>query len=339
MSDLRALPKIELHRHLEGSVRLDTALELARRAGVDLPAHSPEALRGALQVLAPMDSLEQVLSVFGYIGRLFVDTDAVERLAYEAVIDAADDGVVLLELRFSPDYMAGAAGLRWDAMTEAVQAGVARARAERDIEVGLIGIVSRSLGVDSARRTVEWARRWRDALVGFDLADDEVGWPSHLFTEVLAPVHELGLGLTVHTGEACGPSYVWDTLRALRPARLGHGVAVAADPDLVAAVRDAGVAIEVCPTSNHRTRAVPSLAAHPAHALFAAGVRISINTDDPGLFDLTPTGELEVARAHMGFSAAELLTVQRQALDASFLPAEIKAAVAARHFPAPLRVT
>lgn len=339
MTDLRALPKVELHRHLEGSVRLGTALELARRAGVDLPAHSPEALRGALQVLAPMDSLEQVLSVFGYIGRLFVDDAAVERLAYEAVIDAADDGVVLLELRFSPDYMAGAAGLDWDAMTEAVQAGVARARAERDIAVGLIGIVSRSLGVASAQRTVAWARRWRDALVGFDLADDEVGWPSHLFTEVLAPVHELGLGLTVHSGEACGPSYVWDTLRALRPARLGHGVAVAADPELVAAVRDADVAIEVCPTSNLRTRAVPSLAAHPARALFGQGVQISINTDDPGLFDLTPTGELEVARDHMGFSEAELRAVQAQSLAASFLPAEIKAGVAARHFRATGRVT
>lgn len=322
---LRDLPKVELHRHLEGSVRPQTALELARRHGLPLPTGSLEELTRALQVLAPLDSLEQVLRVFDHLARLFVDLDAVERLAFEAVEDAALDGVRLLELRFSPDYMARGAALPWDGLVQAIAAGVARAQAQAPIAVGLVIIASRSLGVESARRTAEHAARWAHALVGFDLADDELGWPSHRFVEALAPLRGTGLGLTVHSGEAGGPEFVWDTLRSLSPQRLGHGVAVGADPALVAEVRDRGVCIEVCPTSNLRTRAVPSLAEHPARRLLAAGVRLGLNTDDPGLFDLTLSGELALAQAAMGFTRAELVQVQQLALEASFLPEAQKA--------------
>lgn len=332
--NLHTMPKVELHRHLEGSIRLPTAFALARQAGVDLPASSPEALRGALQVLEPMRDLAAVLAVFDLIGRLFVRAEIVERLAYEVVSDAAADHIKLLELRYSPDYMARHAGLDWDAMTEALLRGVDRAAHEHGVAVGLISIVSRSLGVDSARRTMDYARRWRSALVGFDLADDEASWPSSRFQEALEPLGALGLPLTVHSGEATGPEHVWDTLTALSPRRLGHGVAVGADGALIDEVRRRGVAIEVCPTSNLRTRAVPSLAEHPAHALWRAGVPISINTDDPGLFDLTLTGELEVARDHMGFTEAELLDVQRAALGSSFLETGTREALFARHFAA-----
>lgn len=318
------IPKVELHRHLEGSVRPETALELARTYGLPLPSTSLRELSGALQVLAPMDGLEQVLGVFDHIARLFASLEVVERLAYEVVLDAARDKIRLLELRFSPDYMARGADLPWDGLMEAVLSGVRRAQGEQNIVVGLVMIASRSLGVDSARRTAEHAARWAHALVGFDLADDEARWPSRLFVEALAPLRGLGLGLTVHSGEACGPEYVWDTLRSLKPQRLGHGVAVGADPALIAEVKRLGVTIEVCPTSNLRTRAVPSLAQHPARLLMDAGVSICLNTDDPGLFDLTLSGELAVAQHEMGFDEARLRRVQELALAASFVPEDQK---------------
>lgn len=334
--DLHKMPKVELHRHLEGSIRLPTAFALARAAGVNLPASSPEALRAALCVLEPMDSLEHVLAVFDLIGRLFVSEAIVERLAYEVVSDAAQDNIRLLELRYSPDYMSRHAGLDWDRMTEALVRGVDRASAEHDVAVGLISIVSRSLGVESARKTMAYASRWRSALVGFDLADDEASWPSHLFEQELSQLPSLDLKLTVHSGEACGPEYVWDTLRSLSPRRLGHGVAVAADPALVEEVRRRGVAIEVCPTSNVRTRAVPSFSAHPARALLSAGVPISLNTDDPGLFDVTLSSELEVAVQSMGFTIEEVQKLQLSALASSFLPEPRKSAVFQRHFASTL---
>lgn len=325
--DLHRMPKVELHRHLEGSVRLPTAFALAEAAHLALPASSPEALRRALCVLEPMDDLAAVLAVFDLIGRLFVSTDVVERLAYEVVCDAAAENIRLLELRYSPDYMSRRAGLDWDHMTEAILRGVARATAEHDIVVGLIAIVSRSLGLVSARRTVDYALRWGDALVGFDLADDEVSWPSGLFREELARLEGAGLGLTVHSGEASGPAHVWETLRALSPRRLGHGVAVGADPALVQEVLRRGVAIEVCPTSNLRTRAVPSLREHPARALFQAGVPLCFNTDDPGLFDVTLTEELRLAHEEMGFTLDELQRIQRGAIFLSFLTDAQKATI------------
>ena len=330
--NLHTLPKVELHRHLEGSIRLSTAFDLAREAHLPLPARNPEDLRPLLQVLEPMESLGQVLAVFDHIAKLFTSEVLVERLAYEVVCDAASDAIRLLELRFSPDYMARPAGLSWDRLTESILRGIDRASREHDITVGLIAIVSRNLGVESAERTMDYARRWRSALVGFDLADDEVSWPSRLFADALRPLRELGLGLTVHSGEATGPEFVNDTLEALAPRRLGHGVAVARDEALIERVVREKITIEACPTSNLRTRAVPSLEAHPAKTLLDRGVCVTLNTDDPGLFDLTLTGELEVARTRMGFTDEDLVQVQRNALEASFLPAAAKRAAAVRWF-------
>lgn len=323
--NLITLPKVELHRHLEGSVRPQTALELARRYRLPLPTQDPAQLSAALQVLAPMDSLAQVLGVFDHIARLFADLEVVERLAQEVVVDAALDGVQLLELRFSPDYMARGAGLPWEGLLEAIQAGVARAQATHPIAVGLVVIASRSLGVESAHHTARFAARHADAVVGFDLADDELSWPSRRFVQALAPLQGLGLGLTVHSGEAGGPEYVWDTLRSLAPQRLGHGVAVGSDPALAAEVRARGVTLEMCPTSNVRTRAVPSFAEHPAWRLAQEGLRVTLSTDDPGLFDLTLSGELALAGQAMGFTPAALVQAQRTALEASFLPEVHKA--------------
>ncbi len=330
---LHTLPKIELHRHLAGSIRLETAFEMAHEAHLPVPARSPADLSAHLQVLQPMDDLSQVLKVFEFIARLFTREDHVERIAREVILDAAREHIKLLELRFSPDYLARSAGLSWDRLTEHLLEGVDKGRQEAgDIEVGLIAIVSRNLGVASAEKTANYASRWQDVLCGFDLADDERAWPSHKFARALAPLEALGLPLTVHSGEATGPEFVRDTLESLHPRRLGHGIAVAQDETMIEQVVRDRVAIEACPTSNVRTRSVPSFEAHPAKQLLDRGVLVTLNTDDPGLFDLTLTGELEVARERMGFSDEDLLKAQHNALQASFLPLEVRQAVADRYF-------
>ena len=330
---IHALPKVELHRHLAGSIRLETAFDLAKEAHLPVPARSPQDLSAHLQVLEPMDDLGEVLEVFQFIAKLFTREDHIKRIAREVVLDAARENIKLLELRFSPDYLAHSAGLSWDRLTGYLLEGVEKGREEAgDIEVGLIAIVSRNLGVESAEKTADYALRWKDVLCGFDLADDERAWPSRMFVAALQPLEALGLPLTVHSGEATGPEYVKDTLESLRPRRLGHGIAVAADDALVEQVIRDQVAIEACPTSNVRTRSVPSFEAHPAKRLLDRGVRVTLNTDDPGLFDLTLTGELEVARESMGFTDDDLRTVQHHALRASFLPLEVRQTVADRYF-------
>jgi len=329
--DLRALPKVELHRHLEGSIRLQTIIDLYREAGHPLAARTPEELAPEAQVLRPMGSLAEVLTYFRVAQEAFRDYAAVERIALEAVEDLANDNVRLAELRFSPDFLGRPFGLDWDRAMEAILAGVERAR-DLDVAVGLIAIVSRSYGIESAERTVEFALRHCDHLVGFDLADDEIDHPPAIFTRVLAPLRDAGIPLTAHYGEAAGPEYPLEAIQALGVKRLGHGVSVAWDPAVTALVIDRGVALEMCPTSNERTNAVPSLDHHPARRLLQEGALVTINTDDPGLFGIDLTHELSVATDVLGFDESELRRVTANALEASFLPEAVKADVRRRHF-------
>lgn len=329
--DLRSLPKVDLHRHLEGTIRLQTIIDLSREAGEPLAAGTPEELAPQAQVLRPMSSLAEVLTYFRIAQEAFRDYAAVERIAFEAVEDLANDDVRLAELRFSPDFMCRPHELEWSGAMEAILAGIDRAR-DLDVTVGLIAIVSRSYGIESAERTVDFALRHRQHLVGFDLADDEVDFPPAVFAGVLAPVREAGIPLTAHYGEAAGPEYPREAVEVLGVRRLGHGVSVARDPEVTALVIEREVALEMCPTSNERTNAVPSLAEHPARRLLREGARVTINTDDPGLFGIDLTHELEVATGALGFEEDDLRRVTANAIEASFLPDDVKAGVRKRHF-------
>jgi adenosine deaminase len=330
--DLKAAPKVDLHRHLEGAIRLQTLIDLYREAGEPLPEATPEELAPRAQVLAPMDGLEAVLAFFGIAQGAFRDPDAAERIAYEAVEDLAIDHVRLAELRFSPEFLCAPHGLDWDDAFAAIVRGVDRAGREHDVTVGLIAIVSRTYGMASAERTVAFALRHRERLVGFDLADEERSYPPSMFVDVLAPLRDAGLPLTAHYGEATGPQFPREAIEALGVRRLGHGVSVADDPSVIALARDRGVALEMCPTSNHRTRAVARLADHPARRLLEQDVPVTINSDDPGLFGIDLTHELEVCRTELGFADEELRRVTENALDASFVDPAAKSAARARHF-------
>jgi adenosine deaminase len=328
--DLRSLPKVELHRHLEGAIRLQTIIDLYREAGQQLAARTPEELAPEAQVLRPMSSLTEVLTYFRVAQEAFRDYGAVERIAFEAVEDLATDSVRLAEIRFSPEFLCKPFELDWDRALEAILAGVDRA-GDLDVAVGLIAIVSRSYGIESAERTVQFALRNREHLVGFDLADDELHHPAAMFADVLAPLREAGIPLTAHYGEAGGPEYPREAVQALGVSRLGHGVSVAWDPAVTELVVDRGVALEMCPTSNERTNAV-SLEHHPARRLLQEGARVTINTDDPGLFGIDLTHELSVAADVLGFDDNELKRITTNALEASFLPEAVKADVRQRHF-------
>jgi len=321
------VPSIELHRHLEGSLRIQSLLELAIQNETPLPTTDPTALAKIAQVLEPMDSLDAVLAAFDLFQNAFQTLPAVQRLTYEAVVDAALDGVRLLELRFSPAFMAQPAGLDWDAMMASVLAGVQQAQGEHPIAVGLIAIVSRIYGPESARETAAFAANWRKDLVGFDLADVEEHWPARDFAAAIEPVHKAGLPVTVHSGENTGAEHIRDSLDWLHARRIGHGVSLIQDPALMRRCADEGILIEACPTSNVRTRAVPSLEEHPALALLRAGVPVSINSDDPGLFDIRLSGELRLAQSHMGFGEADIQDALRCAFQASFLDQERKDSV------------
>ena len=330
--DLRSTPKVDLHRHLEGAIRLGTVIDLMREAGVPLPEETAEELAPRAQVLERMDSLESVLARFDIAQRAFTTPDACERIAYEAVEDLARDEVRLAELRFSPHFLCEPHGLDWDDAFAAIVRGVEAGAREHDVAVGLIAIASRNYGIESAERTADFALRHRDDLVAFDLAGDERAFPPSMYVDVVAPIRDAGLSLTTHYGESTGPAFPREAIEALGTQRLGHGVGVAADPEVVALVRDRRVTLEMCPTSNHRTNAVRRLAEHPARRLLDEDVPVTINTDNPGMFAVDLTGELEVCVRDLGFTDDDIRQVTRNAIDASFLDPDRRADVVRRHF-------
>ena len=330
-TDLRTLAKVDLHRHLEGCVRLDTVIDLARQHGAELPAWTPEELAPFALCTEPVGSLEEALARFAIFQQSFRSYAAATRIASEAVEDLAADHVHLAELRFSPDFLCSPAGLDWDGALEAILEGLAVAE-DLDVTVGLIAIASRDFGEDSARRTVDWALRHRERLVGFDVAGPEVGYRPGTFADVLRPIADAGLGLTVHYGESGPPDYPREAIEALRPARLGHGVSVAWDPEVTALARDTAVALEMCPTSNWLTGAVARREDHPSLRLLLEGVRVTLNTDNPGLMAIDLTNEYEVARDRIGFGRDDLARATANAIEASFLPQDAKDGARARHF-------
>ena len=330
--DLKTAAKVDLHRHLEGAIRLQTLIDLYREAGAPLPEATPADLAPRAQVLEPMKSLEEVLSRFTVAQGAFWDEAAAERIAYEAVEDLAADNVRLAELRFSPEFLCEPHALDWDLAMAAIVRGVERASGDHDVAVGLIAIASRNYGIGSAERTMAFALRHREHLVAFDLAGDERAYPPSLYLDVIAELDGSGLALTTHYGESGGPEFPRKAVEALGSMRLGHGVSVAWDPDVTALVRERGVTLEMCPTSNRRTEAVSHLEDHPARRLLDQDVSVTINTDNPGLFAIDLTHELEGCRGRLGFSDDDLRRVTANALDASFLDKPTKAAVRERHF-------
>ena len=331
--DLRALSKVDLHRHLEGAIRLQTVFELSREAGVQLPADTVEDLARYALVRTPVESLEEALGAFAITQHAVRTYDAVRRITVEAIEDLAAEHVRLAELRFSPHFLCEPGGLHWDGAMEAIVEGREQALADgHDVAVGFIAIFSRDYGMESAERTVAFALRHRERLVGFDIAGPELGFPPAMYAGVLEPLRDSALGLTVHYGESGPPEYPREAVHVLHPARLGHGLSVAADPEVVRLVAEAGVTLEMCPTSNWLTRGVPAVADHPARRLLREGVAVTLNTDDPGLMGIDLTHELQAARGEIGFTDEDLAAVTRNALEASFLPQDVKGALRARHF-------
>ena len=271
------------------------------------------------------------LDAFDLFQQTFLTEEAVERIAFEAVEDAANDGIELVELRFSPDFMARPANLDWDRMMEAMLRGIRRGKAATDVIVGLIAIVSRSFGMQSAHDTAAFAVNWRHELAGFDLADTEDAVPARELARAIEPVHKAGIPLTVHSGENTPASHIRESIDILGARRIGHGVSLIDDTPLMDQCIRQGVHIEACPTSNLRTHAVPSLAMHPALTLLQRGVSVSINSDDPGLFGITLSHEFGIAREELGFQEADLRNATRCALEASFVPEADKARYRARH--------
>jgi adenosine deaminase len=329
-AQLHALPKVELHRHLEGSLRLQTLAEIARVHGIDLPSYDIEYLRPFVTVANEQPDFYRFLEKFRLLRRFYPTQETVERIAYEAVADAAADNIKYLELRFNPLAQARVQGFSLDEVTRWVCGAVARAQGEHDIRVGLIVQIPRDEEMDTAWEIAGIAAAHRDdGIVGLDLAGDEVRYPAGAFAEVFRWARGEGLQVTVHAGEASGAHSVWEAIELLGAQRIGHGIRAIEDSHVVHLVREREVTLEICPTSNLQTGAVRRFAQHPLADLLALDLRVTINTDDPSISDTTLTDEYVVTMLAMGMSLARIKRAIVTAAEGAFLPPEEKEQLAA----------
>ncbi|MEJ2211757.1 MAG: adenosine deaminase, partial [Anaerolineae bacterium] len=278
------LPLIDLHRHLDGNVRLETILDLGRAHNLPLPARDLEGLRPHVQVMGTPDSPATTPGVMAFIAKfrwmteVLVDYDACRRVAYENVEDAHGEGIDYVELRFSPWFMAETHGLDPAGVVEAVVDGVQAGARAYDQRVNLIGIISRTYGPEAGQRELAALLSQREQIVALDLAGDEANWPGELFIDHVRRARDAGWHVTIHAGESAGPQSIWQALGELGAERIGHGVAAAQDPALMVYLAEHRVGVESCLTSNVQTSTVESYAAHPARLFLEQGMLVTLNT-------------------------------------------------------------
>jgi adenosine deaminase/aminodeoxyfutalosine deaminase len=313
---IAGLPKAELHVHHVGSASPRIVAELAaRHAGTTPVPADPELLADYFV----FSDFAHFVTVYLSVVDLIRDAEDIWTLTYEIGRELAAQQVRYTELTLTP-YSSIARGIPAEAYCEAVEDARRRARTDHGVDFRWCFDIPGEAGVPAADVTLEVATKHRpDGLVSFGLGGPEIGVPREQFAPHFRAAIAEGLHSVPHAGESTGPQTIWDALTHLGAERIGHGIAAAQDPRLLEHLRDAGIPLEVCPTSNVCTRSVPSLAEHPLPALVAAGVQVTINSDDPPMFSTTLNHEYEVAAELLGLDAAGVVDLAKAGVRASFL--------------------
>jgi len=325
---LRRWPKAELHVHLDGALRPLTMLELARQQGVRLPADTPEALAKAMLV-RDAKNLEEYLEKYSITLSVLQSAAALERVAYEFVIDKAAENVRYVEVRYSP--LLHRPALTLAQAIEAPLAGIRRAAAETGTKVGLIVCAMRTRPPSESLELARVAAEYQSAgVTAFDLAGAERGFPArdHRVAFEYAAAH--GMACTCHAGEGDGPHSIQQALHEVGAQRIGHGTRLGEDPALLDEVIARKIPLEMCLTSNVHTHVVPSVAEHPFKRYLQQGVVVTLNTDGPLTDGITLTDEYFQAHALLGLSADDLARVVLNTCESAFLPEFEKVALVSR---------
>jgi adenosine deaminase len=314
-----SIPLIDLHHHLDGSVRLETILELGLKHNLPLPAKTLGGLRPFVQVSDPQPGVMVFIDKFKWMVGVLVDYDACRRVAYENVEDAAREGIDYIELRYSPWFMAEANGLNPQGVVEAVTDGVRAGERQFGIRANQIGILSRHYGPEIAYKELDALLSCRDEITALDLAGDEGNFPGEWFVDHFKKAREAGWHITVHAGEIAGPASIWQAIRGLGAERIGHAVHAVENPELMAYLLDHRIGVECCLTSNVQTSTVKDYPSHPLRQFLEAGLLATLNTDDPGISAIDLHYEYEVAAPAAGLSTEHIKQAQKNALEIAFL--------------------
>jgi len=316
----QALPKADLHVHLDGSLRLGTILALAAEQGATLPASTPEGLADAIGCGRQFGSLVEYLRGFAITLEVLQTEDALERVAFELAEDAHQENVRYMEVRYSP-MLHTRRGLKLTAVVEAVLEGLARATRTYGIQSNVILCGIRNISPQHSYEMAELAVAYKGrGVVGFDLAGAEADNPAKDHREAFQLVRDNNINCTIHAGEAYGPPSIAQAIHVCGAHRIGHGVRLVENGDLLHYVNDHRIPLECCPSSNVQTGAVRNLAAHPLKLYFDLGVRVTINTDNRLITDTTVSKELFLVHTRMGVPFRDVKSMVLAGFKSSFLP-------------------
>lgn len=322
---LKRLPKTDLHCHLDGSLRLDTVLDLARQQKVKLPTFDRGELFGLLYAGEHVESLDDYLRAFDITLSVLQQEHALERVAYELAVDAHAENVRYIEVRYSP-LLHVREGLRPSQVVEAVLRGLRTAKRELGIRYGVILCAIRSLPPEQSLRIAELCVAFKNrGVVGFDLAGSEINFPAKVHRAAFQLVIDNNINCTAHAGESFGPDSVHQAIHKCGAHRIGHGTRLVESGDLLNFVNDHRIPLEVCPSSNVQTRAAASWAAHPVDFFVDYGLRVTINTDNRLMSDTTVTKELHLCHKYFGWSLATIKEIIISGFKSAFMPYREKA--------------
>ncbi len=312
---IRALPKVEQHVHIVGSTRPETLLWLLKEGGLKKPFETVKDVRRFFQYR----DFPHFITIYKTVFRCITREDQFERITYEMLEDEARCNVRYVEASLSaPDHVRE--GLDYELMLDAINRGVHHAHRDFGIQCNLRIDLVRNYGPDVGMQVLDWIENKSDNIVSIDIGGSEEKFPPKPFARVYQRAKEMSLHLVAHAGEAAGPESIWDAINYLKVERIGHGVTASRDPELIDYLLKRDITIEMCPTSNLRTGVVPSLQKHPIRTFFDRCIKVTVNTDDPSMFNTDMNNEYLQLHRQLNFTVSELFKLTLNALNSSFLP-------------------
>lgn len=324
MTNLKDLPKIELHCHLDGSVRPSTVLELAQKNGITLPTYNLEELKTYLQVPDDCPSLKVYLERFALPNAVMQSQDNLYRITSELIEDVAADGVKYIEIRFAP-RLHMQEGLSFDEIVTSVLRAIQEAPEKHGIYANLILCCMRHEDVKYSIEVVEAGRKFLGkGVVAVDLAGNEHEFPPELHKAAFDLAKAYGYHITVHAGETGIGENVEKSINLLHAERIGHGLFCKDVPTSYDLVKSHAIPLELCPVSNLHTKAVPEYSAHPFNAFYEDGIQVTLNTDNMTVSNITQTDEYENLAKFFDFNADNFKQIYLNSVEAAFASNEIK---------------
>lgn len=311
---IRALPKIELHVHILGSIRPETLLSIIEMDKIAAPYTSVEQIVKRFKYTDFMNFIRAYMEIVEYI----IDNQHFEQITYEMLENCAKSNVKYVEASFSPrDHIP--MGLEFEGMVDAINRGIRRAKKDFGIEANIRVDIVRSSTFDQGMEILDWIERKPDNIIAVDLGGNESKDPPGPFAEHYKRATGIGLHRVAHAGEAAGPESIWDAIHSFDVERIGHGVTACQDSELVEYLKRKRIAIEMCPVSNLRTGVVESMQEHPIREFFDKRLLVTVNSDDPSLFNTSMDNEYIQLHEHLNFSLNELYQISMNGIQTAFI--------------------